>query len=77
MPESSNRKTLVDQCWTHWIARHDPFHVFEKLYVAIQSNLDYPNPFGQGEFFERSDEQKVRITLTTPTNSIVHVKVYI
>jgi hypothetical protein len=40
-------------------------------YPYIQSNLDYPNPFGQGGIFEHSDEKKVWIMLTTPTNSIV------
>ena len=34
-PESTARKTLVDQCRTHWAARHDSFHVFEKLYEAV------------------------------------------
>ena len=42
----------------------------------LQSNLDYPNPFGQGEIWNRSDKQKVRITLTTPTRSIMYAKTY-
>ena len=41
--------------------------------LHVQSNLDY---FGQGEISNRSDKQKVRITLTTPTRSIMHVKTY-
>ena len=32
MPESSTHKTLIDQCRTPWVARHDSFHVFGKLY---------------------------------------------
>ena len=40
MPESSTRKTLVDQCWTHWVARHDSFHVFGKLYEAIVETFE-------------------------------------
>ena len=40
----------------------------------VQSNLNYPNPFGQGEIWNRSDKQKVRIMLTTPTRSIMHAK---
>ena len=44
--------------------------------VLVQSNLDYPNPFGQGEIWNRSDKQKVRITLTTPTRLIMHAKTY-
>ena len=34
-PESTARKTLVDQCRTRWVARHDSFHFFEKLYEAV------------------------------------------
>ena len=34
--------------------------------TTVQSNLDYPNPFGQGEISNRSDKQGVRIMLTTP-----------
>ena len=35
MPESSTRKTLVDQCRTH-----DSFHVFGKLYEAIVETFE-------------------------------------
>ena len=34
--------------------------------LSVQSNLDYPNPFGQGEVLNRLDKQGVRIMLTTP-----------
>lgn len=27
MAESGNQKTLVDQCHTRWVARHDSFHI--------------------------------------------------
>lgn len=35
MPESSKQKTLVDQCRTRWVARHDSSHVFGIFYEAI------------------------------------------
>ena len=40
MPESSTRKTLVDQCRTRWVARHDSFHVFGKLYEAVVETFE-------------------------------------
>ena len=40
MPESSTQKTLVDQCRTRWVARHDSFHVFGKLYEAVVETLE-------------------------------------
>ena len=40
----------------------------------VQSNLDYLNPFGQGEIWNRSDKQK--LTLTTSTRWIMHAKTY-
>lgn len=40
MPESSTQKTLVDQCGTRWIARHDSFHVFGKLYEVIVETFE-------------------------------------
>ena len=40
MPEPSTRKTLVDQCRTRWVARHNSFHVFGKLYVAIVETFE-------------------------------------
>lgn len=33
--QPSRRKTLVDQCRTRWVARHDSFNVFDKLYTSI------------------------------------------
>jgi hypothetical protein len=43
--------------------------------ATIQSNLDYPNPFGHGEKLENSDN--VDYAQATPTNSIMHTKTYI
>ena len=40
----------------------------------MQSNLDYPNPFGQGEISNRSDN--VDHAQATPTKFIMHVKMY-
>ena len=44
-------------------------------FIYIQSNLDYPNPFGQGEISNRSDNDDH--AQATPTKSIMHVKTYI
>ena len=35
IPESSAREKLVDQCHTRWVARHDSFNVFCKLYTVV------------------------------------------
>ena len=35
IPESSAREKLVDQCRTRWVARHDSFNVFCKLYTDV------------------------------------------
>ena len=51
--------SCLDPCLAHW-----PLAV--ALIIILQSNLDYPNPFGQGKISNRSDKQGVRITLTTP-----------
>ena len=69
-----------------WIGWKPGIHVivfkFMTMYdMIVQSNLDYPNLFGQGEISNRSDKQGVGITRTTPikatpTKSIMHT-VYI
>ena len=56
-----------------------PWYFLTPVYtmcIALQSNLDYPNPFGHGEIWNCSDKQKVQVTLTTPTRSIMHAKTY-
>ena len=42
---------------------------------GVQSNLDYPNPFAQGEISNRSDN--IDHAQATPTKSIMHAKTYI
>lgn len=38
----------------------------QKDAFAVQSNLDYPNPFGHMEKSKDLEKQKIQITLTTP-----------
>ena len=40
MSKPSTRKKLVDQCRTRWVAKHDSFHVFGKLYEAVVESLE-------------------------------------
>ena len=67
---------MAEWLWT--VNQHGTVTMLEWLYGnqinKVQSNLDYPNPFGKGEIWNRSDKQKVWITLTTPTRSIMHAK---
>lgn len=40
MSHPAKRSTLADQCRTCWVARHDSFHVFGKLYSAVVEILE-------------------------------------
>ena len=40
MPEPSKRQKLVDQCRTRWVAKHDSFHVFGKLYESVVETFE-------------------------------------
>ena len=62
MPESSNQKTLVDQCRTRWVARHNSFHVFGKLYEAIVETFE--------EIISPSNHQSWNNETVTSANSL-------
>ena len=62
MPESSTRKTLVDQCRTRWVARHDSFNVFGKLYTAVIDTFE--------EILSQSNHQKWNNNTVTAANSL-------
>ena len=62
MPDPSTRKTLVDQCRTRWVARHDSFHVFGKLYVAVVETFE--------EIVSPSNHQSWNNDTVTAANSL-------
>lgn len=62
MPESSARKTLVDQCRTRWVARHDSFNVFSKLYTAVVEAFEM--------ILSQSNHQKWNNDTVTAANSL-------
>ena len=66
MPESSTRKTLVNQCQTRCVARHDSFHVFGKLYEAIVEMFEIVSPSNHqswnNETITSANSLKVAIT---------------
>lgn len=62
MPESSNRKILIDQCRTCWVARHDSFRVFGKLYEAIVETFE--------ETISPSNHQSWNTETVTSANSL-------
>lgn len=62
MPESSTRKTLVDQCRTRWVAKHDSFNVFGKHYTAVVNAFE--------EILSQSNHQKLNNDTVTAANSL-------
>ena len=65
IPESNAREKLVDQWRTRWVARHDSFNVFCKLYtvvIAFEEILSQSNHHNWNDTVIATNSLKVAIT---------------